>query len=524
MKYTRILRLAQDDVTQEDLEKLRFENSKTGLVICFVSAYLDFEKIMKKIKEFFGDTVVIGTLTAGELCSVNLDQPEKSLYKPVSEDYPDIVLQSFSDEMIQSAQVLTIPLPNAKDKVQAIKEHIDKLHITTKIHYQDTIAYTLVDGLSKKEHFFIEAVYQSGKFPCQLIGGSSGGKLDFSQTYLFNNQEVVTDVALVTLIKMRENIKFGILKSQNFVKLDTSFEVFECDDEERYIQSIIDRKTNKTMNFIDYLLQIFNCDKESLEEKLANFAFGIVINDEPFIRSIAKIDFENNKVYFYCDVKFGDIMYLFKTTDFVEQTQKDFEKFLQNKPSKPFGGILNDCILRRIFNAQKLDKLHCFDGIELAGFSTFGELLGVNINQTLTAIFFFEVAQGESFSDEYVDNFINNYANFRLFFNERVLNALKSKEIQKLNKKLEEKLKQQTNILMQQKQHIELIHQHTKDSIRYASFIQSALIPKEETLDKFFDDKFVIWKPKDIVGGDIWLFSELRHQDECLLFVIDCTG
>jgi hypothetical protein len=30
--------------------------------------------------------------------------------------------------------------------------------------------------------------------------------------------------------------------------------------------------------------------------------------------------------------------------------------------------------------------------------------------------------------------------------------------------------------------------------------------------------------PKDIVGGDIWLFNQLRHKDECLLFVIDCTG
>jgi serine phosphatase RsbU (regulator of sigma subunit) len=30
--------------------------------------------------------------------------------------------------------------------------------------------------------------------------------------------------------------------------------------------------------------------------------------------------------------------------------------------------------------------------------------------------------------------------------------------------------------------------------------------------------------PKDTVGGDIWLFDELRDENECLLFFIDCTG
>ncbi|MEA3387579.1 MAG: hypothetical protein U9Q66_04320, partial [Patescibacteria group bacterium] len=40
----------------------------------------------------------------------------------------------------------------------------------------------------------------------------------------------------------------------------------------------------------------------------------------------------------------------------------------------------------------------------------------------------------------------------------------------------------------------------------------------------FFKDYFITWIPKDTVGGDIWLFNELRHKDECLLLFIDCTG
>ena len=40
---------------------------------------------------------------------------------------------------------------------------------------QDTLALTLVDGLSASESFLMEAVYQSGRFPCLFAGGSAGG-------------------------------------------------------------------------------------------------------------------------------------------------------------------------------------------------------------------------------------------------------------------------------------------------------------------------------------------------------------
>ena len=75
-----------------------------------------------------------------------------------------------------------------------------------------------------------------------------------------------------------------------------------------------------------------------------------------------------------------------------------------------------------------------------------------------------------------------------------------------------------------QNKKIELIHQQTRDSIEYSASIQKALLPKEHAMHDFFDDTFTIWQPKDTVGGDIYLFETLRHEDEALLMVIDCTG
>ena len=68
------------------------------------------------------------------------------------------------------------------------------------------------------------------------------------------------------------------------------------------------------------------------------------------------------------------------------------------------------------------------------------------------------------------------------------------------------------------------IHKNTRDAIEYASLIQSALMPDDDVMNNYFKDHFVIWSPKDTVGGDIWLFNSLRHEDECLLLFIDCTG
>ncbi|MEA3290025.1 MAG: SpoIIE family protein phosphatase [Campylobacterota bacterium] len=74
------------------------------------------------------------------------------------------------------------------------------------------------------------------------------------------------------------------------------------------------------------------------------------------------------------------------------------------------------------------------------------------------------------------------------------------------------------------KDEIEAIHKHTRDSIEYASLIQHSLIPKNDIFKKYFSNYLAIWHPKDIVGGDIYLFEELRNDDECMLMVIDCTG
>jgi len=58
--------------------------------------------------------------------------------------------------------------------------------------------------------------------------------------------------------------------------------------------------------------------------------------------------------------------------------------------------------------------------------------------------------------------------------------------------------------------------------INYASKIQRDLLPRNYAFDKAFQDYFIIWKPRDIVGGDIfWLKN---FEKGTVLCVCDCTG
>jgi len=67
------------------------------------------------------------------------------------------------------------------------------------------------------------------------------------------------------------------------------------------------------------------------------------------------------------------------------------------------------------------------------------------------------------------------------------------------------------------------MHQYTKDSIEYAAMIQHSILSNQNELQEHFEDSFMIWKPKDIVGGDI-VFIQALNKEEIVVMVIDCTG
>ncbi|MGQ9846996.1 MAG: tetratricopeptide repeat protein [Bacteroidales bacterium] len=105
---------------------------------------------------------------------------------------------------------------------------------------------------------------------------------------------------------------------------------------------------------------------------------------------------------------------------------------------------------------------------------------------------------------------------------------LKNEELQAANEEIikqKEEIETQHNIVTAQKEEIETINKKLTDSIEYASNIQQAVLPEPmyaiEHLHDVFD-MFILFKPKDIVSGDFYWFTNIGNI--YFFAVADCTG
>ena len=69
---------------------------------------------------------------------------------------------------------------------------------------------------------------------------------------------------------------------------------------------------------------------------------------------------------------------------------------------------------------------------------------------------------------------------------------------------------------------IDTANKNILESIQYAKHIQQSILVPEKRLPDFGLDGFVLWSPRDIVGGDYYLLREVRGR--VFAGVMDCTG
>lgn len=87
---------------------------------------------------------------------------------------------------------------------------------------------------------------------------------------------------------------------------------------------------------------------------------------------------------------------------------------------------------------------------------------------------------------------------------------------------LEIEVAERTKEVVLQKKVIEEKNKDITDSINYAKRIQNAILPSEEQIKKMLPESFVLFKPKDIVSGDFYFFSEANGR--IIVSAVDCTG
>ncbi len=87
---------------------------------------------------------------------------------------------------------------------------------------------------------------------------------------------------------------------------------------------------------------------------------------------------------------------------------------------------------------------------------------------------------------------------------------------------LEAKVRERTDALSAANRQLEDSQQRITDSISYARMIQSSILPDREALERSLGEHFVLYRPKEPVGGDFYYLREFSGH--FLVAVIDCTG
>lgn len=87
---------------------------------------------------------------------------------------------------------------------------------------------------------------------------------------------------------------------------------------------------------------------------------------------------------------------------------------------------------------------------------------------------------------------------------------------------LETRVQQRTTELEEANRAMVMAHKKIDDSIDYASLIQRAILPDRQLTQSLGPQHFVLWRPRDVVGGDFYVFRD--DGDNCLLGLMDCAG
>jgi len=434
----RNVQLSAEKIDEANLNQLCDLAGGVAFVLGFASPDNNFSQLAQKVQSLLpAGTKLVLVSTAGELYNDGNATSRESVYQSADDNRKKIVLQAFSKRMFSNVEVVSVPLysedikagqsqQGVEERIEKIRSGLDQIKIPFKVNSHDTLALTFIDGLSSSETFFMQAVYKSRKFPCLFVGGSSAGKLDFKDTYMYDGKRMCQNQAIICFLKLRTNYRFGILKSQAFQKgAESCFTISDANPMLRSVSKVINDKL-ESVSFVESLKQHFQCSSViELTKKMEPYGFAIEVGDEIFIRSINHINEANDQVYFYCDLSLGEKLLLVKRVSAKKALQGDWETFSRFKP-KPIGGILNDCIMRRLFNMDEFIGTNVFSEIPTIGFSSFGELLGININDTLTALFFYSITEkdNETFYDEYLNNFPIHYSSFEQYFLKRHLNQM----------------------------------------------------------------------------------------------------
>lgn len=338
------------------------------LIVLFSAKYPP-DAVLASLAFYFKDTPHCGCSTAGEitpagLCTgtIQIIGFEKSRFRFVSS-----IIENASCTGVEGASHLARRL---------------KAQIVDQGPNGNKFGILLTDGLSNYEEALVAAVnWALGDI--QMVGGSAGDDLCFSNAHLIYNGAAVNDAAVLMLVET--DVPFTAFKTQNFDATDKKLVITAADAERRIVHE-------------------FNAEKAALEyanaiglitEDLGPFSFAshplvVKVGEDYYCRSIRNMN-PDGSLSFFCAIDVGLVLTVAEPTDLAEATEATLREVDRHLSGTQL--ILGfDCVLRRLDaeNRQMSSQIEkIYQRHKVVGFHTYGEQYNaMHLNQTLTGIAF----------------------------------------------------------------------------------------------------------------------------------------
>jgi hypothetical protein len=360
---------SQSDEIQEAVSQIKeqFGELDPKLVLFFASSKYDPVNIAATFKEVFPKAATFGCSTAGEIVS------GKMLKNAV-------VAMALSDKVICDLSIQVVEQIRSQDNTGLAFQEFEKYFGVSafEMDFEKYVGLILTDGLSSAEERIMD---QIGDLTNVLfVGASAGDDLKFSKTWVYADGKAYTDACLLVLLKPL--VPFGFIKTQSFATRPGVLVPTKVNESSREVLEFNGMPAAKAY------AQSIGISRQELESRFMLNPVGLMINDEPFVRSPQRL--EGDTMVFYCKVSEGMVLSLLEAIDMINDTSLAVEK--KRAEMGGISGIINfHCILRTLELERKNrteNYARIFANIPTIGFSTYGEAFLGHINQTSTMLVF----------------------------------------------------------------------------------------------------------------------------------------
>ncbi len=498
------------------VSKKVYEDIKKGYfpfvqVFCGIPERDFIQKLRRELTSLFPEnTPMLGTTTAGEIRSMKVGK--------------NSVVVSVA--LFEATKVRT----KIFEKFEDTKEMDLGKDIGSQMVIKDTKGLLIfANPLNTNVHLVLKGI-EGVNSSIPVFGGAAGDNEKFEETFVFNERSLSNKgVAVASFISKRLKIYTGY--KLNWKPIGKVMTVTKADGQKVYeIDGLPPLEIYRT-----YLGE----KVASLDVSVLTHAFPLLIYKDGILTARAGIALaEEGAMLFAGHVETGDRVRLSYgyIPEIIEETKSTFDE-IKEHPAEAI--YIYSCAARQLFLKEKivLEVSPLRRIAPIAGFFTYGEIFHRKnhnelLNDTMTFVVMSE-KENKTVNAEYISNKEEKSDSIVLLeaithMANTVTGELKesNKSLMQVNEELRnynEELKIVTEQLQKQKEILEQQREDLMAGLKYASYLQNAILNDTSLLDKYFEKRyFYINLPRDVVSGDFLWTRETK--DSIFIGLADATG